>query len=68
VGAAIVWALNKHHKDSLRIRPLDFDLRFGAPPLREALLRGADPDSLIDGEVQRVVAWQQRVRKHLLYR
>jgi uncharacterized protein YbbC (DUF1343 family) len=68
VGAAIVWALHKHHKDSLRIRPLDFDLRFGAPPLREALLRGADPDSLIDGEVQRVVAWQQRVRKHLLYR
>ncbi|HKS05765.1 MAG TPA: DUF1343 domain-containing protein [Gemmatimonadaceae bacterium] len=68
VGAAIVWALNKQHKDSLRIRSLDFDLRFGSGRLREALIGGADPDSVIDSQVQRVVAWQQKIRPYLLYR
>jgi hypothetical protein len=67
-GAAIVWALRRLHPDSLRIVDASFDLRMGSAPIRQALLRGADPDEVIDGEVSKVVAWQQRVRKHLLYR
>ena len=68
VGAAIIWALAKAHRDSLKFTLPDFDLRFGSARMREALVRGADPDSLIDNQVQNVIAWQQKVRKYLLYR
>ena len=68
VGAAIVWALAKAHPDSLRLTPQAFDLRFGGARHREALVRGMDPDGVIDGEVAAVAAWQGRVRKYLLYR
>jgi uncharacterized protein YbbC (DUF1343 family) len=68
VGAAIVWALHKQHPDSLQITNETFDLRMGAADVREALLSGTDPDVVIDREVTMVVAWQQAVRKYLLYR
>lgn len=68
VGAAIVWALAKVHRDSLRVTGPAFDLRFGRAAYREALLSGSDPDGVIDREVAAVAAWQGRVRPYLLYR
>jgi hypothetical protein len=68
VGAALLWAIAKVNPDSLQIRNATFDARFGTPALREALLRGEDPDSVIDGELPKVVAFEQRTRKYRLYR
>jgi hypothetical protein len=45
-----------------------FDQRFGSAELREALLRGDDPDGVIDGEYAEVFQFRERVRKYLLYR
>ena len=68
VGAAILWVLGRVHPDSLRITPATFDERFGSAAVRTALLGGQDPDDVVDQEVARAVAWQQQVRKYLLYR
>jgi len=68
VGAAVLWALAKAARDSLRITPRAFDLRFGSPAAREALLAGEDPDAVIDRSLPEVVAFSQRARRFLLYR
>lgn len=67
VGAAILWAVAKLHRDSLRVNAARFDLLFGSPSAREALLRGDDPDSVIDRSLPAIVEFQQRTRKYLLY-
>lgn len=68
LGAAILWAVAKVHRDSLRVTARGFDQRFGAPEAREALLAGDDPDGVIDRMLPAVVDFQRRVREHLLYR
>lgn len=68
LGAAIVWAIARTAGDSLRITALSFDRRFGNPRAREALLRGDDPDSVIDAELPAVVDFENRARRYLLYR
>ena len=68
VGAALLWAIARTNRDSLQLRDLTFDLRFGSPAAREALLRGDDPDSVIDRDVPDVQRWRERVRPYLLYR
>jgi hypothetical protein len=50
------------------IRDATFDARFGPPALREALMRGEDPDSVIDSQLPAVVEFEQRTRKYRLYR
>jgi hypothetical protein len=45
-----------------------FDLRFGAPAVREALLRGDDPDVLIDREYRSAYAFRERTRQYLIYK
>ena len=68
LGAALLWAIAKTNPDSLVIRNETFDLRFGNARAREALMRGEDPDSVIDREVGEVVAWREKVRKYFMYR
>ncbi len=68
IGAAVLWALGRVAADSLRLTPLNFDLRLGAPRVREALLRGEDPDAVLDRELPAVVDFQERSRPFLLYR
>lgn len=68
VGAAIVWALARVHRDSLRLEAAGFDLRFGDPRAREALLAGDDPDAVIDRQLPGVVAFTTRARRYHLYR
>ena len=46
-GASILWALSQTSRDSLVVRAAAFDLRFGRPAMREALLRGEDPDAVV---------------------
>jgi uncharacterized protein YbbC (DUF1343 family) len=68
VGAALISMLGTRHGDSLRLVESSFDLRWGVPSDRVGLLRGEDPDAVIDRWMGEVVRWQQRVRPFLLYR
>ena len=67
VGAALLWAIAKTSHDSLVINTTGFDERFGKASLRESLLAGEDPDSVIDRELPAVTAFREKVRKYLLY-
>jgi uncharacterized protein YbbC (DUF1343 family) len=68
VGASLLWAINKTAGSKLTIRNRDFDLRFGSPSVREALLRGDDPDVLIDREYKAAYAFRESTRQYLIYR
>jgi len=68
VGASLLWAIRKTAGDRLTIRNRDFDLRLGSPAVREALLRGEDPDALIDREYKAAYAFRQATRQYLIYR
>ncbi|MBA3343469.1 MAG: DUF1343 domain-containing protein [Gemmatimonadaceae bacterium] len=68
VGAALLWAITKTSGDGLKINERVFDLRFGAPRVREALVRGEDPDAVIDREYRPAFEFRERTRRYLLYR
>ena len=68
IGANVLWAIAKTSLDSLRIDTLGFDLRFGDPEIRRGIVRGEDPDVLLDRELASVFAFRDRARVHFLYR
>jgi uncharacterized protein YbbC (DUF1343 family) len=67
VGAALLWAIAKTSGNGLKINDRSFDLRFGSARVREALLRGDDPDGVIDREYRDAYAFRERTRRYLLY-
>jgi uncharacterized protein YbbC (DUF1343 family) len=67
VGATLLWAINKTSPSDLKINDRTFDLRFGSARVREALLRGEDPDEVIDREYKNAYAFRERTRRYLLY-
>lgn len=68
VGATLLWAIRRTGGARLEIRDREFDLRFGSPQLRQALLRGDDPDVLIDREYRAAYAFREKTRQYLIYR
>lgn len=68
LAAAILWAVARTGGDSLRLDGRAFDLRFGAPDARRALLRGEDPDGVIDRSLAAVNDFRVHARPYLLYR
>ena len=68
VGAALLWAINKTSGSDMRLDNAAFDLRFGSPSAREALLRGEDPDAVIDRQYASVFQFRERTRRFHLYR
>jgi uncharacterized protein YbbC (DUF1343 family) len=68
IGAAILWALARVHRDSLRINNKGFDERMGSSVVRESILAGADPDAVIDRQLPAVLAFEREARKVHLYR
>jgi len=68
IGAAILWALARVHRDSLRINNKGFDERMGSALVRESILSGADPDAVIDRQLPAVLAFEREARKVHLYR
>lgn len=68
IGAALLWAIAQTSRDSLKINDTVFDERFGAARVREALLRGDDPDAVIDRELPAMVAFRESIKGYLLYR
>ncbi|MEP6834348.1 MAG: DUF1343 domain-containing protein [Gemmatimonas sp.] len=67
VGAAILWALGKLNRDSLKITNKSFDERLGSTSVREAILIGTDPDAVMDRQLGRVVDFEKEARKYHLY-
>jgi uncharacterized protein YbbC (DUF1343 family) len=67
-AAALLWALGRTSPDSLVIRAATFDDRFGRPAMRQALLRGEDPDSVVARDDAAVEAWRRQVAPFRLYR
>jgi len=68
IGAAILWALARLHKDSLRVTPAGWDLRMGSSRMREALMGGADPDAVLDRALPDILAFEKDARRFHLYR
>jgi hypothetical protein len=68
VGAALFWAIAQTSRDSLKIRDAAFDERFGAARVREALLRGEDPDTVLDRELPATIEFRESIKAYLLYR
>jgi uncharacterized protein YbbC (DUF1343 family) len=68
VGAALLWAIAKTSPNDLKLDNRAFDLRFGAPRIREALLQGENPDAVIDREYREAYEFREKTRKYLLYR
>lgn len=67
VGAALLWAINKTSGADLKLVNESFDLRFGSPQIREALMRGEDPDAVIDREYAEAFQFRDRTRRYHLY-
>jgi uncharacterized protein YbbC (DUF1343 family) len=66
-GAAILWALARTSPDSLVVRGATFDDRFGRPAMREALMRGEDPDSVVARDDVEVERWRRELAPYRLY-
>ena len=67
VGAALLWAVARVNRDSLRIDTLSFDLRMGSPALRASLLQGTDPDAALDKTIPSDLAFERRSSRFWLY-
>ena len=68
VGATLLWAINRTAGSRLQIDARGFDLRFGSPQDRIALLRGDDPDVIIDREYKAAYAFREQTRQYLIYK
>ncbi len=68
VGASLLWAIHRTAGSRLTIDNRGFDLRFGSPRVREALVRGEDPDVLIDREYKSAYGFRERTRQYLIYK
>jgi len=68
VGATLLWAINKVSPGDLKLDVAHFDMLFGSPSDRVALLRGDDPDGVIDKDYRAVYNFREATRKFLIYR
>jgi uncharacterized protein YbbC (DUF1343 family) len=68
LGAALIWAAIQVNADSVRFQQRGFNQLFGVPGGREAFMRGADPDSMIDASVPATIEFEQSTRKYRLYK
>jgi len=67
VAAAILSAVRATNPDSLRITNATFDLRFGSPSIREAIMRGEDPLPIMAREKAIADAFANRMRRYWIY-
>jgi beta-N-acetylhexosaminidase len=67
IGAALLWAIARVNPDSLRIREASFDERFGPARLREQLVKGEDPDTVIDDQLPLIIDFERSTKPYRLY-
>ena len=66
-AAAVLWAVQRANADSLVVNARSFDERFGRPAMRQAILRGEDPDDVVLRDADAVAEWQRKVAPFRLY-
>jgi uncharacterized protein YbbC (DUF1343 family) len=67
ISAAILWALVTTHRDSLRIQNHTFDERLGSTAIREAIMRGTDPDAALAAHQPAVDAFMRGAARFRIY-
>jgi uncharacterized protein YbbC (DUF1343 family) len=67
-SAALLWAISRAARDSLVVRAAAWDDRFGRPAMREAIMRGEDPDAVVARDSGAVAGWERMVAPFRLYR
>src|SRR5207237_166528 len=67
-AAAILSVVHAVNPDSLRINAQTFDLRFGSPSIREAIMRGEDPLPLMAREKSAAEDFANRAKRYWIYR
>jgi len=67
VFANLLSVIHHVHPTELQIDTLHLDRLFGSAADRQALLRGEDPDAVIDREYGPAYAFRERVHRYLLY-
>ncbi|MGI9090314.1 MAG: exo-beta-N-acetylmuramidase NamZ family protein [Gemmatimonadaceae bacterium] len=65
--ADLLSAIHQVHPTELTIDELRFDRLFGSTAARVAILRGENPDAVIDRTYGPAYAFRERVRKYLMY-
>lgn len=68
LAADLLWAIARSNGDSLRFQQKGFDQLFGVAGGRQAIMSGADPDSLIDASLPATIAFEQLTRRYRLYK
>jgi len=68
LSADLLWAIEKANGDSLRFQDKGFNQLFGIKGGRQAIVSGADPDSLIDKSLPATIAFEQATRRYRLYK
>jgi Uncharacterized protein conserved in bacteria len=68
VAATLLWAINKVSPGDLHVELPGFDQLLGSPSDRVALLRGDDPDGVIDREYRAVYDFRAASRQFLIYK
>ena len=66
-SAALLWAIRRVAPDSLVVRASAWDDRFGRPAMRQALMRGEDPDAVVARDSANVATWWRQVARYRLY-
>jgi uncharacterized protein YbbC (DUF1343 family) len=67
IGAEILSALTRVHRDSLRVNAREFDERFGSRQAREAISGGADPVAVLDGQQAAVAHFLRGAERFRIY-
>jgi uncharacterized protein YbbC (DUF1343 family) len=65
--AALLSTIHTVHPAQLTLDTLRFDRLFGSTAVRQAIMRGEDPDAVIDRTYGPTYAFRERVKKYLLY-
>ena len=66
-GAALLSVIHRVNADSLVVSKATWDDRFGRPSMREAIMRGEDPDVVVARDDAAVAEWLRRVAPYRLY-
>jgi uncharacterized protein YbbC (DUF1343 family) len=66
LGAWLAWSIKKVHPDSMKVDSAGFARTFGEP-VRDKLVKGLDPDQIIDSSLAATVEFRRRNKRFLLY-
>jgi uncharacterized protein YbbC (DUF1343 family) len=66
LGAWIAFAIKKTYPDSFKVDSLGFARTFGEP-VRDKLLKGLDPDQIIDSSLAATVEFKRKTKRFLIY-